>query len=75
MSTANLQLTVVYQRDGERWWTAQIPEVPGAVSHGRTKKEAKESALIALALVLQGRRENFLREHDGLASETLKLAA
>ena len=34
------------------WVIAQIPAVPGAMSQGRTREEARENALDALATVL-----------------------
>ena len=72
---ATPELTVVYEKDGGRWWKAQIAEVPGAESHGRTKREAKESAMVALALVLQVRRDGYFETHECEDCETLKVAA
>lgn len=71
----SVELTVVYERDEDGWWVAQIPEVPGAVSQGRTQEEAKEAAFVALALTLKVRRDGFLRHRGELPRETLKLAA
>ena len=75
MTPPELELTVVYERDEDGWWVAQIPEVPGAVSQGRSKSEAKDAALVALTLVLQIRRDSFLRDKTLLPRETLRLAA
>lgn len=75
MTPAELHLTVVYERDEDGWWVAQIPEVPGAVSQGRSQAEARDAALVALSLVLQIRRDGFLKTHPELACETLRLAA
>jgi predicted RNase H-like HicB family nuclease len=47
-----LDLTIVYE-DGEEGFTlASIPAVPGALSQGRTREEARENVLDALALML-----------------------
>jgi predicted RNase H-like HicB family nuclease len=47
-----LNLTIVYE-DGEDGFTlASIPAVPGALSQGRNREEARENVLGALALLL-----------------------
>ena len=39
--------------DGEGdWVVAQIPAIPGAMSQGRTREEARENVLDALQLLL-----------------------
>lgn len=75
MTPPELELTVVYERDEDGWWIAHIPEVPGAVSQGRSQAEAKDAALVALALVLGIRRDGFLEARPELPRETLRLAA
>jgi predicted RNase H-like HicB family nuclease len=47
-----LRLTVVYERDQEGWTTATIPVVPGTISTGRTRREARDNALDALREML-----------------------
>ena len=47
-----LRLTVVYQRDQEGWTTATIPAVPGTISMGRIRREARENVLDALREML-----------------------
>jgi len=49
----SLRLTVVYEESGDGWVVASIPEVPGAHSQGRTRKEAKESVVDALRGILE----------------------
>lgn len=49
---ATVQLTVHYEDAGDGWITASIPEVPGAISEGRTRQEARENVLDALQTVL-----------------------
>lgn len=48
--------TVTYE-ESEGWWVAKIAEVPGAISQGRTKEEARENVLDALQELLAFRRE------------------
>ena len=47
-----LDLTIVYEDGEEGWVIAQIPAVPGVLSQGRDKAEARENVLDALALML-----------------------
>ncbi len=49
---ANLQLTIHFEDAGEGWVLASIPEVPGAISQGRTRDEARENVIDALRTVL-----------------------
>ncbi len=47
-----LDLTIVYEPKEEGWILASIPEVPGAVSQGRTREEARANVIDALRLML-----------------------
>lgn len=48
-----LKHTAVYTPAGDAgWWTAQIEDVPGAISQGRGIAQARERIREALALVL-----------------------
>ena len=47
-----MQLTVRFQDGGKGWVMASIPEVPGAMSQGRTRAEARENVIDALRVVL-----------------------
>lgn len=69
------EYTAVFKRDG-KWTMAWIEEVPGALTQGRTKKEARENLREALSLILEERakvskkgtsveRESFRIEIDG----------
>jgi predicted RNase H-like HicB family nuclease len=35
-----LKLTIVFESDVDGWVVASVPEVPGALSQGRTREEA-----------------------------------
>lgn len=47
-----MDLTIVYEGGDDGWIVASIPAVPGALSQGRTREEARENVLDALALML-----------------------
>ncbi len=38
-----LRLTIVYEDAGDGWIMATVPEVPGAISQGATRAEAREN--------------------------------
>lgn len=51
--TENLRLTIAYEEpDAEGWIVVRVIEVPGAVSQGRDRKEARENVIDALRLML-----------------------
>src|SRR5262245_32210889 len=50
-----LKLKVVYERDSDGWWIAEIPEVPGCHTQGRTIAQARERIREALAVALDRR--------------------
>lgn len=54
------EFTAVIEKDGE-WFIAYCPEIPGANGQGQTKGECKKSLAEAVALILEDRREDFLR--------------
>jgi predicted RNase H-like HicB family nuclease len=45
-------LTILYEQGEDGWIVASIPAVPGTSSQGRTRAEARENVLDALALML-----------------------
>jgi predicted RNase H-like HicB family nuclease len=47
-----VDLTILYEDGDEGWIVASIPAVPGALSQGRDRDEARENVLDALALML-----------------------
>jgi predicted RNase H-like HicB family nuclease len=50
---ASVDFTISFDSpDEEGWIVARILEVPGAISQGRTREEAKENVLDALRTVL-----------------------
>jgi len=48
-----LRLTITYgEPDEEGWIVARVVQVPGAISQGRTREEARENVIDALRLML-----------------------
>ncbi len=47
-----LHLTIRYSDAGDDWVTAEVLEIPGAISEGKTRDEAKANVLDALEVVL-----------------------
>jgi predicted RNase H-like HicB family nuclease len=66
--------TVVYEWSDDGWWVAEIAEVPGAISQGKSKAEAKENVLDALNELLAYRREAAQKKHVG-EFEIVRLAS
>ena len=54
------EFTAIIERDGE-WFVAYCAEVPGANGQGRTRDEAREDLVQAIALILEDRRDDALR--------------
>ncbi len=55
------ELTIVFEPAEEGGFTAFIPEVPGAISEGKTIEEAREMVLAALHELTTYRREQAIR--------------
>lgn len=47
-----INLTIRYEDAGNGWVLATIPEVPGAISQGRTRAQARTNVIDALQTVL-----------------------
>ena len=47
-----MDVTIVYEEGDDGWIVASVPAVPGALSQGRTRAEARKNVLDALALML-----------------------
>lgn len=51
--TEKLRLTITYEEpDEDGWIVASVNEVPGALSQGRTRDEARENVIDALRSML-----------------------
>lgn len=50
---ASVEFTIAYEEpDEDGWIVASVLEVPGALSQGRTREQARENVLDALSTVL-----------------------
>lgn len=58
-----LDLTIVYEDGEDGFILSSIPAVPGVLSQGRTREEARENVLDALALMLSPEPDED-REHE-----------
>lgn len=67
-----LHLTIRYEDAGDGWLTAQVVEIPGAISEGSSREEARSNVLDALE-VLFTPDEELAGEDSGDDSESLTL--
>jgi predicted RNase H-like HicB family nuclease len=72
----NEEFTIIYEAAPEGGYAAYVAEVPGAISQGETKEEAREMVLEALHELLAYRREEALSaKASGAEVETVRLSA
>ena len=50
---AKRTFTVVIERDEEGWYIADVPELPGCHTQGKTKKELMKNIIEAIKLCLE----------------------
>jgi predicted RNase H-like HicB family nuclease len=55
-------LTAIYEYTEDGWWVVSVPEIPGAVSQGRTLDEARAMIKDTVRMLLKVRREDAERE-------------
>lgn len=67
-----LHLTIRYEDAGDGWLTAQVVEIPGAISEGSSREEARSNVLDALEVLLTP-DEELTGEDSGDDSESLTL--
>jgi predicted RNase H-like HicB family nuclease len=71
-----LHLTIRYEDAGDGWVTAQVAEVPGAISEGKTREEARANVIDALDVLLTPDEELAGgAPAEGSESVTLKVAS
>jgi predicted RNase H-like HicB family nuclease len=56
--TDSLHFTILFEEGEDGWIVAHIKEVPGAVSQGKTRDEARENVIDALRLMLSPEPED-----------------
>jgi predicted RNase H-like HicB family nuclease len=59
------QYTAIFEEGEEGWIVASCPEVPGALTQGRTIDEARENLKDAIREMLAALREDAERELEG----------
>ncbi len=63
-----LRMTIAYEEpDEDGWIVARVVEVPGAISQGKTRREARDNVVDALRLMLSP------DDGEGTADETVEL--
>ena len=60
-----LEFTAVFLEEPEGGFTAVVEELPGAISYGKTIKEARENIFEAIQLVLESNRDLTEKELTG----------
>jgi predicted RNase H-like HicB family nuclease len=68
-----LRLTIVFEPDEDGWIVASVPEVPGALSQGRTREEARENVIDALHGILELRFGDHALAEPAADTESLEL--
>jgi predicted RNase H-like HicB family nuclease len=69
----SLLLTIVFEPDEDGWIVASVPEVPGALSQGRTREEARVNVIDALHGILELRFDEHALAEPVPDSESLEL--
>lgn len=76
LMSETLQLTIVYEKDPDsEWIMVSIPEVPGVLSQGKTREEAREMILDALAGMLELRAAEHEPLGESVERESLDIVA
>jgi predicted RNase H-like HicB family nuclease len=70
-----LHLTILYEEGGDGWIFSSIPEVPGVLSQGKSKAEAREMVLDALAGMLELRGAEHEPQGKDVGKESLDIVA
>lgn len=68
-----LRLTIVFESGEDGWVVASVPEVPGALSQGHTREEARENVIDALHGILEMRFGEHALADPAADSESLQL--
>ena len=66
MAASMKTYTVIYERDEDGWWVAEVPEAPGCHTQGRQIVQARERILDVLSLYVDDATHILLREEARL---------
>lgn len=69
----SLRLQIVYDDAEDGWIGVRIPQVPGAISQGRTREEARENVIDALREILAYRFGSPPEPAQGTDADSLEL--
>jgi predicted RNase H-like HicB family nuclease len=69
----SLRLTIVFEPGDDGWIVASVPEVPGALSQGTTREEARSNVIDALHAILELRFGEHALVEPAQDSEQLEL--
>jgi predicted RNase H-like HicB family nuclease len=69
----SLRLTIVFEAEEDGWIVASVREVPGALSQGRTRDEARDNVIDALHGILELRFGEHALAEPVPDSESLEL--
>lgn len=53
--------TIIFEKGDEGWWIASIPEIPGAVSQGKSQDEARSMVKDCARELMAFRRDEALK--------------
>ena len=70
-----IEFTILYERDEDGRWSAEVPEIPGAAAQGRSLDEARTGVIEAMRELSRVRREEAFRACHPDGFERLRLAA
>ena len=59
--TMKNEFTAIIEQD-DNWYIAYCPEIPGANGQGKTREEVRKNLVESIALILENRREEGLRD-------------
>ncbi len=68
------EFTAVFKQDGD-WWIGWVEEVGGAFAQERTLDEARDSLVEALRDILDLKRADAAKLHEGALRETIRIDA
>jgi len=66
-------LRIVYEPDEDGWIVVSIPAIPGVLSQGRSREEAREMILDALVGMIELREADYEPHGDAIARESLQI--
>ncbi len=67
------EFTMIFEKGENGWWIASIPEIPGAVSQGKTQSEARRMVKDCARELMAFRREEALKGKGVAKVEQFKL--